>query len=188
MKQIMIGALLLAVCGLARAGEAKLTVQVDQPGIKVSPLLYGIFFEEINRAGDGGIYAELIQNRSFEDAEQPQAWTLVKGADAEGGMKLDKTQPLNANNPTSLKLDIVKGRVGIANNGFAKESQDGIAVQQGKEYALSLYARGGGELTATLEKADGGVLASQKLGGLDANWKKLGCILQAAATAVSVMA
>ena len=183
MKQIMIGALLLAVCGLARAGEAKLTVQVDQPGIKVSPLLYGIFFEEINRAGDGGIYAELIQNRSFEDAAQPQAWTLVKGADAEGGMTLDKAQPLNANNPTSLKLDIVKGRVGIANNGFAKEPQDGIAVQQGKEYALSLYARGGGELTATLEKADGGVLASQKLGGLDANWKKLGCILQAAATA-----
>ncbi len=50
------------------AGEpTAMKVHVDQPGTKISPVLYGIFFEEINRAGDGGIYAEMIQNRSFED-------------------------------------------------------------------------------------------------------------------------
>ena len=53
------------------AGEAQLTIKADQPGTRISPLLYGIFFEEINRAGDGGIYAEMIQNRSFEDAAAP---------------------------------------------------------------------------------------------------------------------
>jgi alpha-L-arabinofuranosidase len=182
MKRVLLGALLLAAWGVAWAGEATLTVQVDQPGVKVSPLLYGIFFEEINRAGDGGIYAELVQNRSFEDAATPVAWTLVKGADAEGSLALDKTQPLNAHNPTSLKLDIVKGRVGIANNGFAKETQDGIAVQAGKAYDLTLYARGGGELTASLEKQDGTVLAVQKIAGLSADWQKFQCLLTANAT------
>ncbi len=183
MKRVMIGALLLAVWGVARAGEATLTVQVDQPGVKVSPLLYGIFFEEINRAGDGGIYAELIQNRSFEDAaKETAAWTLVKGADAEGSMALDKSQPLNANNPSSLKLEVIKGRVGIANSGFAKEAGDGIAVQQGQAYALSLYARGGGDLTATLEKQDGTALASQKIAGAGTSWKKAECVLTANAT------
>ena len=42
-----------------------MTIHVDQPGISVSPLLYGIFFEEINRAGDGGLYAEMVQNRAL---------------------------------------------------------------------------------------------------------------------------
>lgn len=182
MKHTMIGLLLWAAV-TASAGEASLTVQVDQPGVKVSPLLYGIFFEEINRAGDGGIYAELIQNRSFEDsAKEAAAWTLIKGTEAEGSMILDKSQPLNGNNPTSLKLELIKGRIGIANNGFAKEASDGIAVEAGKEYALSLYARGGGELTATLEQQDGKVLASKKLSGLGAEWKKIECVLKSEAT------
>ena len=172
----------MALLMTAVAEPATLTVRVDQPGVNISPLLYGIFFEEINRAGDGGIYAELIQNRSFEDAATPQAWTLVKSPEAEGRMALDKTQPLNANNPTSLKLEIVKGRVGIANNGFAKETSDGIAVVAGKEYALSLYARGGGVLTATLEKQDGTVLAAQEISGLSTGWKKFEYVLKADAT------
>ncbi|MCX7006575.1 MAG: alpha-L-arabinofuranosidase, partial [Kiritimatiellaeota bacterium] len=88
----------------------------------------------------------------------------------------------NANNPTSLKLEVIKGRVGIANSGFAKEATDGIAVTAGKEYALSLYARGGGELTATLEQQDGKVLASQKISGVGADWKKFECVLKADAT------
>ena len=103
------------------AGSAKIVVDADKPGIKVSPTLYGIFFEEISRAGDGGIYAELLQNRSFEDAPTPNAWTLVKGVGAEGTMALDKSKPLNGNNPTALKLQVSSaagGRVGVANEGF----------------------------------------------------------------------
>ena len=66
-----------------------MTVDVDKPGVKVSPTLYGIFFDEINRAGDGGLYAEMIQNRSFEDvAKNPVGWT---------GGTLDTTKWLNAN-------------------------------------------------------------------------------------------
>ena len=66
---------LLAV-GLAnRSAGVELTVHIDKPGAIVSPSLYGAFFEDINRAGDGGLYAELVQNRSFEDNESLIAWT-----------------------------------------------------------------------------------------------------------------
>ena len=155
----------LLITGPATAQNASISVQVDRPGVKVSPMLYGIFFEEINRAGDGGIYAEFVQNRGFEDAAVPVGWQLVKGGDAEATMTLDKSQPLNPNNPTSLRLTIAKPgtRVGVANVGFrgtnypkggdaakwlvkfeeavkeSKECVNGIAVECGKSYKLSFY-------------------------------------------------
>ncbi len=117
-----------------------MTIQVDQPGISVSPLLYGIFFEEINRAGDGGLYAEMVQNRAFEDDPgKPVAWSLVRTGEAEGNIALDTAQPLNSHTPTSLRLEVVdpkSGCVGAANEGF-----QGIAVKQGGQYRLSFYAR-----------------------------------------------
>jgi alpha-L-arabinofuranosidase len=195
MKTINLITLIVVACACAQA--ATITVDVDKPGVKVSPLLYGIFFEEINRAGDGGIYAEMLQNRSLEDATVPLGWTVVNGA---GKMTLDKSQPLNANNPTSLRLD---GQVSVANNGFkgapyqyevdpakwmpafekgAKEMPNGVAVQQGKEYQLSLYARGQGPVTVSLEKQDGKALASQEVGGIGAEWRKFDVVLTPVAT------
>jgi len=65
MKHWMVGAVAAAcVCTGVLAAEHSITVRVDQPGIKVSPLLWGIFFEDINLSTDGGIYAELVRNRS----------------------------------------------------------------------------------------------------------------------------
>jgi hypothetical protein len=67
-----------------RDGAAEITARIpidaSAQGTPISPLLYGIFFEEINHAGDGGLYAELVRNRSFEDADTPDAWTLVSGS------------------------------------------------------------------------------------------------------------
>ncbi len=192
--------LILALCvaaGLARAADAplKVTVNVDQPGVRVSPMLYGIFFEEINRAGDGGIYAEMIQNRSFEDdATEPIAWTLLKGQGA-----LDRSLPLNANNPTSLKLT---GPFAIANDGFRggaqkppgdptrledwrrkfDESATGLHVERGKKYDLTLYARGAGNLVATLQSRDGKPLANARVTGLGPKWKKFTATLEAKAS------
>ena len=193
----MVYALCLLATPMAHAGEANLTVHVDQPGVIISPLLYGIFLEEINRAADGGIYAEMIQNRSFEDAAVPIGWSVVKG---DGKMALDNSRPLNANNPTSLRLD---GRVSIANEGFkgepyrppdepttwyprfvrrARQMTDGIAVRQDKEYQLSLYACGQGPVTVTIEKQDGSVLAKHEVTGIGAEWKKFDAVLTPGAT------
>jgi alpha-L-arabinofuranosidase len=107
---------------LATADTASITVDVNRPGAKVSPLLYGIFFEDINRSGDGGLYAEMLQNRSFEDFNLPMGWTLLNEGNAQVTMKLDKSKPLNNKNPTSLRLDITDtgstGRVGVINQGY----------------------------------------------------------------------
>jgi alpha-L-arabinofuranosidase len=168
--------LLLGAAAAGGADNAALTVQADKPGVRVSPTLYGIFFEEINRAGEGGIYAEMTQNRSFEDdAKEPAAWSLVRRDGAEGGMALDTTRPLNARNPHSLRLDAIglkKGRLGVANSGF-----QGVAVRDGAAYRLSVYARCSpgftGPLLATLETKDGRVLAERELGEPGVAWTKL---------------
>jgi alpha-L-arabinofuranosidase len=106
----------------ATADTASITVDVTKPGVKVSPLLYGIFFEDINRSGDGGLYAEMLQNRSFEDFSLPMGWTLLNDGNAQVSMTLDKSKPLNDKNPTSLRLDITDtgstGRVGVVNQGY----------------------------------------------------------------------
>src|SRR4030042_3286050 len=60
-----------------KTGVAKITVEVNKPGHTVSPMLFGIFFEDINLSADGGIYPELIRNRSFEDADSLQNWKFV---------------------------------------------------------------------------------------------------------------
>jgi alpha-N-arabinofuranosidase len=69
-----------ALAGAARAGEpGAITIQADKPGVETSPSLYGIFFEEISHAGDGGLYAEMLQNRSFEETVPVEGTTLVDG-------------------------------------------------------------------------------------------------------------
>lgn len=176
--------LTLGVIGYASAGQATLTVNVGRPGAKVSPRLYGLFFEEINHAGDGGLYAELVRNRSFEDGETPEGWSLVSEGSAEGKMALDTAQPVNDTNRRSLRLEISRagpGRVGIANVGYW-----GIAVERGKEYLLSLYARRSadfnGPLVVSLESAVGRVYAEGKVEGAAEAWSRFACALTANAS------
>ncbi|MDD5185127.1 MAG: hypothetical protein PHS84_07700, partial [Paludibacter sp.] len=54
--------------------QTKLTIDLNKKGVNISPTHNGIFFEDINHAADGGLYAELIRNRSFEDANTPDFW------------------------------------------------------------------------------------------------------------------
>ena len=63
----------------APVATGSITVDLSSPGAAIPPTLYGIFFEEISHAGDGGLYAELIQNRGFEDANLPPACVLEDG-------------------------------------------------------------------------------------------------------------
>jgi hypothetical protein len=103
------------------AQTAHIDIDAAAQGTPISPILYGIFFEEINHAGDGGLYAELVRNRSFEDADTPQAWTLL-GDGAK--MAIDTVNPLNSRNPRSLRWEIA-GRASLVNEGYW-----GIAVQR----------------------------------------------------------
>ena len=160
---------------------AKLTVRVDQPGAKISPTLYGIFFEEINHAGDGGLYAELVRNRSFEDSDKPEAWKSTAAGGAKAEIAIDTSRPLNPASPRSLRLTAEgQGMAGVTNEGFW-----GIAVKQGAEYELSLYARGDGisSLSVKLQSADGKTdYAQGKIDGLTAEWKQHKVALASTAT------
>jgi alpha-L-arabinofuranosidase len=142
-----------------------------------APVLYGIFFEEINHAGDGGLYAELVRNRSFEDADTPDAWTLL-GDGAK--MAIDTANPLNPRNLRSLRWEIA-GSASLVNEGYW-----GIAVQRGKRYRFTMYARCDGQfrgaLTVSLQSADGQVYAQRTLRGFGKDWKPFTSTLTANGT------
>jgi alpha-L-arabinofuranosidase len=166
------------------AQRASISVAVDQPGAKISPMLYGIFFEEINLAGDGGLYAELVRNRSFEDAEKPDHWTLVTTGSAKGEMAIDSSRPRSQFNQRALRLSIGAGQgfVGAANGGYY-----GIALAKDAVYDLTLIGRCGGgfasPVAVRLENADGTQIYAQgQVEGLAADWKPMKLSLTANAT------
>jgi len=166
--------LMLTQTGPARADRATLKVDLSKPGAKISPMLYGIFFEEINHAGDGGLYAEMIRNRSLEDARTPEGWSLLTENGAEGTISVDSAQPLNVRNPHALRLDIARarpGRVGVANTGHW-----GISIARGRRYRLTLYARRSkdfsGPASVSLESGTGRVYARKTIKGLAEDWKR----------------
>jgi len=172
-------AMLIAVAVQAQSG-AVMTIRADQPGALVSSNLFGIFFEEINFAGDGGIYAEMVRNRSFDEPGGTTDWQLITTGTAVGNLGADSSLPLNSNNLNSAKLTLSSGAgsVGIANNGYW-----GMNVQAGQTYDLNLYARASagftGALSARLESANGsqiyalGTLTNPVTGWqLNTNWQR----------------
>ena len=110
-----------------------MTVKVSKPGAKIQNTMYGIFFEDINYAADGGLYAEMIKNRSFEFPQNLMGWIpFGKFQIMDQGGPFDK-------NPHYLRLSDpghVHKRTGVENEGFF-----GVAVKKGETYRFSLYAR-----------------------------------------------
>ena len=111
------------------------------PAKPISPDMFGIFFEDINYAADGGLYAELVQNRSFEyrpiinNWNGLTGWTVVKEPESEGRANLRTGNPIHPNNPTYVSVFVERGKVGLANNGF-----DGMVLQKGETYEFSVFA------------------------------------------------
>lgn len=159
-----------------------LTVRADQPGPKISPTLWGVFFEDINFAGDGGLYAELVKNRSFEFAEPLMGWQQIERS-AQGSLTVLDRDPLNPNNPHFLRVNVetATGGMGLANEGFR-----GIGLRQGAQYDFSVYARtvagGPWSLRIELATADGKILGSTKVTGFSREWKKFTGVMRASAT------
>src|SRR6185436_10932174 len=136
-----------------------LTVNVDKPGAKIDPIFYGLMTEEINFSYDGGLYAELIRNRTFrDDPQNPVRWSLVKYGEADGAMTLENDPVPNTALTKALKLTAptvgAGRRVGVANEGYW-----GIPVKPDTTYRASFYAKAGanfkGPLTVEIESNDG---------------------------------
>lgn len=138
----------------ASAGTATLTVDVSKPGIDISPSLYGIFFEEINHAGDGGIYPELLRNRNFEDnVDRLEFWSPLLGEGAKGSATLVKREGSEFNrHHLTLTADAGSaGPVGVANDGYW-----GVNVQKNGVYKLSIRVRAKGTTTLKASLANRG--------------------------------
>ncbi len=138
-----------------QASPATLSINLDKPLHAVSPTLYGLMTEEINYSYDGGLYAEMVRNRTFaeHDLSHPAHWYLVQDGNAGATMQLDRTQGPSDALQTSLEIDVTKAdpknQAGVFNEGWW-----GMAVRPGTTYKGSLYAKadsaGLGPITVSL--------------------------------------
>lgn len=107
-------------------------ITTDEVGAPIQPTMYGIFFEDINFGADGGLYAELVKNRSFEFPQSFMGWNTY------GNVQLRNDGPFERN-PHYVRLGDPGHRckyTGLANEGFF-----GIGVEKGEEYRFSVWAR-----------------------------------------------
>lgn len=165
-------------------------ITVDEGRAKpISEDLIGVFFEDLNYAADGGLYAELVQNRDFEysetDGNKDKSWNSRYAWSVEGkGMTFDVSteQPVHPNNPHYAVLDVAQPGGSFTNTGF-----DGIAVKEGEKYDFSLFARtpdgrGSGKAVVRLIDPLGKTIAETTVSLSSKTWKKREAVLKATAT------
>ena len=137
-----------------------LTIRDDLPARAISPDLWGVFFEDINHAADGGLYAELVQNRSFAYSHADHhGWGPLTAWRRHGRVEIHHTTPLSDRSPNYVRLFGDHGPAWIANDGF-----DGILIEAGGDYDVTVFARTGegasARLTLSLETTGGATQTS----------------------------
>jgi alpha-L-arabinofuranosidase len=168
--------------------EAKFTVDVANAK-PISNTLIGVFFEDLNYAADGGLYAELIQNRDFEydlhdKFGHDKSWTHTYSWSSTGlgvGFTIDSTAPIHPNNPHYGVLKSGVGGGSLINAGF-----DGIPLKQNKKYNFSFFSKllskGKGKLKVRLIGNNGAVFAETVLAVASGPWRNLKAVLTSNAT------
>ncbi len=151
MKKVLLltAALALSASGLWAQAPLRFDVQLDKPTGKISPHMWGVFFEDINLGADGGIYAELVKNRSFEFDNPWMGWKKLENT-AEGSL-LIVNDAKRKGNARSLKVTKESAsKMGLQNEGFR-----GMGVRQGADYEFSLlYKQHTAGLTLRVELLD----------------------------------
>ena len=150
-------------------------VQIDGTRPKaISDKLIGIFFEDINYSADGGLYAELIQNRDFEYSERD--WNATTAWHSPRPIEIATDQPLHPNNPHYAVL---------SQDTLWNEGWDGIVVEQGKKYDFSMFVSAGGQkqdFVIQLVGSNGTVLAKTVLKTRAGKWQQYSTVLTATAS------
>ncbi len=152
-----------------------ITVQVNKPIAPIQPTMWGVFFEDINLGADGGIYAELVKNRSFEFYKPLMGWTVTQSKFNEGSVLVINRQETNIANPrfVSITKDAATDTLGITNEGFR-----GMGIKKGLRYDFSVMYRqqtAGLTLHAELVSMAGKVIGSAVINpspGIGAAWSK----------------
>ncbi|GAA4478506.1 alpha-L-arabinofuranosidase C-terminal domain-containing protein [Microbacterium panaciterrae] len=152
-------ALRFTVTPVVKADASAITVQGDATLVKSSPNLYGVFYEDINDAADGGLYAELVRNRSFEFSTADNksytsltAWEKLARDAGSGSTSavVNDDGRLNDMNRNYLQIQATGAGAGIRNTGY----NSGIAVQQGSSYDFSIWAKSSVAQTLTVRVED----------------------------------
>lgn len=166
-----------------------LTIQVNHPTATVSPTLYGLMTEEINHSYDGGIYAELVNDRSIASGFGSLTdWEMVARGDSTADISVDQTTGPSSAQPRSLKIAVTAATesapAGVENDGYW-----GIAVRPETTYAGSLWAKtdsDGVPVTISLQNDSTGVVAARTtVGGLTGEWKEYKYTLKTGKVSVS---
>ena len=179
---------LTIICSLlwatvAFSQEHLITVNTSKPVATVQPTMWGIFFEDINFAADGGIYAELVKNRSFEFSKPLMGWKIMKPDTTTGVMIINQSQT-NPNNPRYARITLAHGEpsFGLSNEGFR-----GMGIKKGNSYHFSLLARQveGSKVKMRIEliSSKGEVNGTANLVPVAGNWKKCDVSFIATSTA-----
>ena len=175
----LVAATLAAFTNVAAAQTAAaLTVQLDKPAHAVSPTLYGLMTEEINYSYDGGLYAEMVRNRTFQDHGFGGVahWNIVHNGASVAAMAIDQTEGPSAALQHSLAVSITQAdatnQAGVRNEGYW-----GMALRPNTTYKGSLYAKadsaGIGPLSVSLVNDNSGIpVASATVNELSTQWKR----------------
>ncbi|MEZ2444702.1 alpha-L-arabinofuranosidase C-terminal domain-containing protein [Chitinophaga sp. RCC_12] len=168
---------------LAAQQPLNFTVKAGEIKTPVSPNMWGIFFEDINLSADGGIYAELVKNRSFEFSTPLMGWSVPRNAVASGQIVVVNRQEDHPSNPRFARITMPATRsFEIVNEGFR-----GMGIKSGEQYNFSLYARqqegAAVKLTVTLLDDAGKEIGSTTVSPAGSSWQQYKASFTAAATA-----
>ncbi|MGI4863832.1 MAG: alpha-L-arabinofuranosidase C-terminal domain-containing protein [Janthinobacterium lividum] len=166
------------------AAPATLTVQVNKPGAAVNKSMYGLFFEDINFAADGGLYPELVKNKSFEFNPGLLGWRAIGGGNNLDTYAVRTEQPVAPSSPHYVRLTTRKGGEGEA--GLENEGFRGMGIKQGAEYTLTVWARRGpgsvSGLTAVLVGSKGETVGQATITGITEQWQQFKVVVKPTAT------
>lgn len=132
----------IAVNAIAQPTTARLTVTIDKPVAEIQPTMWGVFFEDINFGADGGLYAELVKNRSFEFADPLMGWALensdrFSNNEGSGSVAVINRESLNESNPRIARVIVNSDNPFIMiNQGFF-----GMGIKKDVEYHFSILAQ-----------------------------------------------
>jgi alpha-L-arabinofuranosidase len=171
-------AALLTGASAARSQTATLNIQLDHPAHAVSPTLYGLMTEEINYSYDGGLYAEMVRNRTFQDHGFGGVahWSIVHKGPSVAAMAIDLTEGPSAALQHSLAISVKQAdpanQAGVGNEGYW-----GMALRPNTTYKGSLYAKADstqvGPLSVSLINDNTGKpVASAAVEELSTEWKR----------------
>jgi len=161
------------------SAQTKIIINAGKEIAPISKTMYGIFFEDINFGADGGLYSELIKNRSFEFPESLMGWSELKTGGSQGNLAVKNDDPFITGKTYGEPGNIHYLHIEVENSGWGygitNEGFRGIGLHEGKKYWFSIFARSSTVnmgLKIELVDNDGQVIAEGSLDNIGKDWAR----------------